>query len=203
MHLKKLLIAIGIATVALSCSKEQSVQTRENKLSFHAKADCSDEPMKDAAVGVLAGTRTLYLKSSFNKEIDLFWQDAATYPWAKIQEFEPTGTKGVYRITLSYPDRYPGVWYARRVGTLSAVVPGEDFGVFLPVRQGATDRVTEDFSDWTYGSADPWSEVSDTPLDKWTTALKDRGFSSEPVGRMPIAAVCSPRETTASSTTPC
>ena len=50
MHLKKLLIAIGIATVALSCSKEQSVQTRENKLSFHAKADCSDEPMKDAAV---------------------------------------------------------------------------------------------------------------------------------------------------------
>ena len=182
MHLKKLLIAIGIATVALSCSKEQSVQTRENKLSFHAKADCSDEPMKDAAVGVLAGTRTLYLKSSFNKEIDLFWQDAATYPWAKIQEFEPTGTKGVYRITLSYPDRYPGVWYARRVGTLSAVVPGEDFGVFLPVRQGATDRVVEDFSDWTYGSADPWSEVSDTPLDKWTTALKDRGFSSEPVG---------------------
>ena len=45
----------------------------------------------------------------------------------KIEEFEPTGTKGVYRITLSYPDRYPGVWYARRVGTLSAVVPGEDF----------------------------------------------------------------------------
>ena len=182
MHLKKLLIAIGIATVALSCSKEQSVQTRENKLSFHAKADCSDEPMKDAAVGVLAGTRTLYLKSSFNNEIDLFWQDAATYPWAKIQEFEPTGTKGVYRITLSYPDRYPGVWYARRVGTLSAVVPGEDYGVFLPVRQGATDRVVEDFSNWTYGSADPWSDVSDTPLDKWTTALKDRGFSSEPVG---------------------
>ena len=182
MYLKKLLIAIGIATVVLSCSKEQTGQTREDKLSFHAQADCSDEPMKEAAVSVLAGTRTLYLKSSFDKEIDLFWQDAATYPWAKIEEFEPTGTKGVYRITLSYPDRYPGVWYARRVGTLSAVVPGEDFGVFLPVRQGATDRVVEDFSAWTYGSADPWSDISDTPLDNWTTALKDRGFSSEPVG---------------------
>ena len=182
MYLKKLLIAIGIAAVVLSCSKEQTGQTREDKLSFHAQADCSDEPMKEAAVSVLAGTRTLYLKSSFDKEIDLFWQDAATYPWAKIEEFEPTGTKGVYRITLSYPDRYPGVWYARRVGTLSAVVPGEDFGVFLPVRQGATDRVVEDFSAWTYGSADPWSDISDTPLDNWTTALKDRGFSSEPVG---------------------
>lgn len=182
MYLKKLLIAIGIATVVLSCSKEQTGQTREDKLSFHAQADCSDEPMKEAAVSVLAGTRTLYLKSSFDKEIDLFWQDAATYPWAKIEEFEPTGTKGVYRITLSYPDRYPGVWYARRVGTLSAVVPGEDFGVFLPVRQGATDRVVEDFSAWTYGSADPWSDISDTPLDNWTTALKDRGFSSEHVG---------------------
>ena len=88
----------------------------------------------------------------------------------------------MYRITLSYPDRYPGVWYARRVGTLSAVVPGKDFGVFLPVRQGATDRVVEDFSAWTYGSADPWSDISDTPLDNWTTALKDRGFSSEHVG---------------------
>ena len=182
MYLKKLLIAIGIATVVLSCSKEQTGQTREDKLSFHAQADCSDEPMKEAAVSVLAGTRTLYLKSSFDKEIDLFWQDAATYPWANIEEFEPTGTKGVYRITLSYPDRYPGVWYARRVGTLSAVVPGEDFGVFLPVRQGATDRVVEDFSAWTYGSADPWSDISDTPLDNWTAALKDRGFSSEPVG---------------------
>lgn len=182
MYLKKLLIAIGIAAVVLSCSKEQTGQTREDKLSFHAQADCSDEPMKEAAVSVLAGTRTLYLKSSFDKEIDMFWQDAATYPWAKIEEFEPTGTKGVYRITLSYPDRYPGVWYARRVGTLSAVVPGEDFGVFLPVRQGATDRVVEDFSAWTYGSADPWSDISDTPLDNWTTALKDRGFSSEPVG---------------------
>lgn len=182
MYLKKLLIAIGIAAVVLSCSKEQTGQTREDKLSFHAQADCSDEPMKEAAVSVLAGTRTLYLKSSFDKEIDLFWQDAATYPWAKIEEFEPTGTKGVYRITLSYPDRYPGVWYARRVGTLSAVLPGEDFGVFLPVRQGATDRVVEDFSAWTYGSADPWSDISDTPLDNWTTALKDRGFSSEPVG---------------------
>ena len=182
MYLKKLLIAIGIAAVVLSCSKEQTGQTREDKLSFHAQADCSDEPMKEAAVSVLAGTRTLYLKSSFDKEIDLFWQDAATYPWAKIEEFEPPGTKGVYRITLSYPDRYPGVWYARRVGTLSAVVPGEDFGVFLPVRQGATDRVVEDFSAWTYGSADPWSDISDTPLDNWTTALKDRGFSSEPVG---------------------
>lgn len=182
MYLKKLLIAIGIAAVVLSCSKEQTGQTREDKLSFHAQADCSDEPMKEAAVSVLAGTRTLYLKSSFDKEIDLFWQDAATYPWAKIEEFEPTGTKGVYRITLSYPDRYPGVWYARRVGTLSAVVPGEDFGVFLPVRQGATDRVVEDFSAWTYGSADPWSDISDTPLDNWTTALKDRGFSSEHVG---------------------
>ena len=182
MYLKKLLIAIGIAAVVLSCSKEQTGQTREDKLSFHAQADCSDEPMKEAAVSVLAGTRTLYLKSSFDKEIDLFWQDAATYPWAKIEEFEPTGTKGVYRITLSYPDRYPGVWYARRVGTLSAVVPGEDFGVFLPVRQGATDRIVEDFSAWTYGSADPWSDISDTPLDNWTTALKDRGFSSEPVG---------------------
>lgn len=182
MSFKKLLFAIGITTVVLSCSKEQTGQTREDKLSFHAQADCSDEPMKEAAVSVLAGTRTLYLKSSFDKEIDLFWQDAATYPWAKIEEFEPTGTKGVYRITLSYPDRYPGVWYARRVGTLSAVVPGEDFGVFLPVRQGATDRVVEDFSAWTYGSADPWSDISDTPLDNWTTALKDRGFSSEPVG---------------------
>ena len=182
MSFKKLLFAIGIATVVLSCSKEQTGQTREDKLSFHAQADCSDEPMKEAAVSVLAGTRTLYLKSSFDKEIDLFWQDAATYPWAKIEEFEPTGTKGVYRITLSYPDRYPGVWYARRVGTLSAVVPGEDFGVFLPVRQGATDRVVEDFSAWTYGSADPWSDISDTPLDNWTTALKDRGFSSEHVG---------------------
>ena len=94
MHLKKLLIAIGIATVALSCSKEQSVQTRENKLSFHAKADCSDEPMKDAAVGVLAGTRTLYLKSSFNKEIDLFWQDAQPIRGRRSRNSSPPKPRG-------------------------------------------------------------------------------------------------------------
>ena len=177
-----MLLISGIAALALSCSQEKEVSTRENKLTFNALADCSDEPLAEAAVGVLAGTRTLYLKSSFDKEPDRFWQDAATWPWGSIQEFEPTGANGVYKVTLAYPDRYPGVWYARRVGTLSAVVPGEDFGVFLPVRQGAAERVNEDFSAWTYGSTDPWSEVSDTPLDKWTTALKDKVFSSEPVG---------------------
>ena len=182
MNYQKLLLISGIAALALSCSHEKAAVTREDKLTFHALADCSDEPLKEAAVGVLAGTRTLYLKSSFDKEAELFWQDAATWPWGSVREFEPTGTKGVYKVTLSYPDRYPGVWYAKRVGTLSAVIPGEDFGVFLPVRQGATDRVNEDFSAWTYGSADPWSDISDTPLDKWTTALKDKGFSSEPVG---------------------
>ena len=78
MNCQKMLLISGIAALALSCSQEKEVATREDKLTFHALADCSDEPLGEAAVGVLAGTRTLYLKSSFDKEPDLFWQDAAT-----------------------------------------------------------------------------------------------------------------------------
>jgi hypothetical protein len=84
-------------------------------------------------------------------------------------------------MTLSYAQRSSGVLYTRRTGTLSVTKKQINLGTFLPVHQGAIERIGEDFSDFKYGSWLPTDFSGEKLCSEWTDALRKKGFSSEPV----------------------
>ncbi len=178
MSTNKLIALLGLCLASLACTPSGKDSIRTDAMSFHRQADCQDEPLTAIAVNVKEGTETLYLKTSM-EDVDIFWEDAAGSPWAQVESVTQAGA-GIYEITLSHADRSAGVMYSRRGGTLTAVAPAQNFGVFLPVWQGAQDRVLQDFADWTYGTLDPHSTTGEVLAENWSTALKNKGFTSEP-----------------------
>ena len=177
---KSILVPAVLLVLLASCGKQDGAKLRTDRMSFHLKADCSDDAVSEACVSLLGGEKTIYLKSDY-ADVSIFWQDAAGQPWAKVISCEKTGMEGVTAITLGSDERSESVLYTRRSGTLTAVAASENYGLFMAVHQGGIARVYETFSDWTYGSSDPYSFAGDVMLDYWTTSLKDKGFTSEPV----------------------
>lgn len=179
----KLSTLVSLAVLALAsvaCSKDDRNAPRTDAFELHALADCSDEPLNEFCVNVLEGTSELYIKTDV-ADFEVFWQDAAPSPWLEVVSCEKTSDPSVWKVTLSYAQRSSGVLYTRRTGTLSVTKKQINLGTFLPVHQGAIERIGEDFSDFKYGSWLPTDFSGEKLCSEWTDALRKKGFSSEPV----------------------
>jgi hypothetical protein len=179
----KLSTLVSLAVMALAsvaCSKDDRNAPRTDAFELHALADCSDEPLNEFCVNVLEGTSELYIKTDV-ADFEVFWQDAAPSPWLEVVSCEKTSDPSVWKMTLSYAQRSSGVLYTRRTGTLSVTKKQINLGTFLPVHQGAIERIGEDFSDFKYGSWLPTDFSGEKLCSEWTDALRKKGFSSEPV----------------------
>lgn len=71
-------------------------------------------------------------------------------------------------------------YYTRRTGMLIlAASDGElNYNRIIPIHQGSTARVSNDFATLKYGKTDPRFTDGETPIDNWTTAQKNLGFTS-------------------------
>ena len=53
-----------------------------------------------------------------------------------------------------------------------------NYNRIIPIHQGSTARVSNDFATLKYGKTDPRFTDGETPIDNWTTAQKNLGFTS-------------------------
>lgn len=173
---------ILLASVCLmqSCTDEGLNDPRKETIEVHALEDCSDEPLTAWCLGVQGGTAELYIKSNV-EPLNVFWQDAAPTPWAKVTSCDRTSANGVWRVGIEFNPRSEECLYYRRGGTLSISASERDFGFFLPVYQGAAARVQDHFDSFAYGSSDPHVDEGEAHIDKWSTTLKNKGFASDAV----------------------
>lgn len=183
--MKKTLSAILFTALVLfsvcSCAEKGLNDPRKEKIEVHLLEDCSDEPLEAFCLSVLGGTADFYIRSDVDG-FNAFWQDAAPLPWAKVTLFEKTGTNDVWHLQLEYSERSDACLYYRRGGMLSLVAPSQELGTFLPVYQGPAVRVQDHFDSFAYGSSNPHVDDGEVHIEKWSTALKDKGFDSEPIG---------------------
>ena len=178
-------IALGYACAALTVtaalftvSCEQPTNSERSE-SIEVYVDLEEmEPVDQASVHVVGGVHQLYVKS--NVEFTASWEDGETSPWATVVDDTTVDpATGLRVITLEVKRRNATPYYTRRTGTLvlSPVNEGLNYNKYVQIHQGATARVSSDFSWMTYGSSDPRIDdgVSAT---NWSTAFKDRGWNS-------------------------
>lgn len=175
-----LLASAGLFAVQ-SCTDEGLNDPRKETIEVHALEDCSDEPLTACCLGVMGGASELYVKSNVD-QFNVFWQDAAPTPWARVTSCEKTSRTGVWKVGIEFNPRSEGCLYYRRGGTLSISAAEQNLGMFLPVYQGAATRVQDHFDSFAYGSSDPHVDEGEVNIDQWSTTLKNKGFDSEKVG---------------------
>ena len=145
--------AIGIACLAAACVSCETHSNSDRSESIAVYADPIEKKPVDAVyVGVQGGQAKIYAEA--NVDFVASWEDDADMPWAAVLDDTAVDPlTGCRIVTLNY----------NRI---------------VPVHQGSTARVSNDFSSMKYGKTDPRFTDDETPIDDWTTAQKDYGFSS-------------------------
>ena len=182
VHLSRGLVGaafmMAAATFAVSCEKHSNSERNESIAVYVDPIE--REPVDVVCVGVKGGIAQLYVKS--NVDFKASWEDADTSPWITVTDYSAKDPKTGYRIvTLKVkPRSTASCYYTRRTGMLilSAVNGGLNYNKYVTVHQGATARVSSDFSYLKYGKTDPRFTDGETPIEDWTTAQKNYGFSS-------------------------
>jgi len=138
------------------------------------------KPVDAVYVGVQGGQAKIYAEA--NVDFVASWEDDADMPWAAVLDDTAVDPlTGCRIVTLDVQRRVEtGCYYTRRTGMLIlAATDGTlNYNRIVPVHQGSTARVSNDFSSMKYGKTDPRFTDDETPIDDWTTAQKDYGFSS-------------------------
>lgn len=173
--------AIGIACLAAACVSCETHSNSDRSESIAVYADPIEKKPVDAVyVGVQGGQAKIYAEA--NVDFVASWEDDADMPWAAVLDDTAVDPlTGCRIVTLDVQRRVEtGCYYTRRTGMLIlAATDGTlNYNRIVPVYQGSTARVSNDFSSMKYGKTDPRFTDDETPIDDWTTAQKDYGFSS-------------------------
>ena len=173
--------AIGIACLTAACVSCETHSNSDRSESIAVYADPIEKKPVDAVyVGVQGGQAKIYAEA--NVDFVASWEDDADMPWAAVLDDTAVDPlTGCRIVTLDVQRRVEtGCYYTRRTGMLIlAATDGTlNYNRIVPVHQGSTARVSNDFSSMKYGKTDPRFTDDETPIDDWTTAQKDYGFSS-------------------------
>lgn len=177
----------GLAVVALtaaslvcisSCEKHSNSDRSE---SIEVYTDPSDsEPFDVGYLGVRGGIMKCYVKS--NVDFVASWEDDTTSPWVKILDYTAVDPASGYRvITMEVQRRHTTLsYYTRRTGMLilSPTNAGLNYNKIIPMHQGSVARISNNFDNFKYGKTDPRFTDGETPIENWTTAQKNYGFTS-------------------------
>ncbi len=171
-------LTVAAATSAVSCEEHSNSERNESIVVY---ADLVErEPVDAVCVDAKGGIAQLYVKS--NVDFTASWEDADTSPWITVTDYSAKDPATGYRVvTLKVKPRHTTTcYYTRRTGMLilSAVNGGLNYNKYVTVHQGATARVSWDFSSLKYGKTDPRFTDGETSIDNWTTAQKAYGFTS-------------------------
>lgn len=161
-----------------SCEKEKNFD-RSEYIAVYSAQDVEEE-LDEIHVGVRGGTEKIYVDS--NIDFIATWEDADSSPWLTITDYSTIDPQsGLRVITMEVKRRTENsCYYTRRTGMLilSASDGSLNYNRILPVHQGAMARVSSDFSYLKYGKEDPRFSDDEVPIDQWTAAQKEYGFTS-------------------------
>ena len=171
--------ALIAATIGITSCETHSNSDRNESIKVYADP-IAKEPIDAGIVGVKGGLAKLYVDA--NIDFVATWEDDAATPWAKVVDYSSTDPQtGLRVITLKANRRSTtSSYYTRRTGMLTlAASDGElNYNRIIPIHQGSTARVSNDFATLKYGKTDPRFTDGETPIDNWTTAQKNLGFTS-------------------------
>ena len=169
-------LTLTAALFTVSCEQPTN-SVRSESIEVYVDLD-EKEPVDAACVHVVGGLHQIYVKS--NVAYTASWEDGETSPWATIVSDEVDPSTGLHVITLSVKRRSTGPYYTRRTGTLilQANNEGLNFNKYVQIHQGATARVSSDFSWLNYGDADPRIEDGAVSATNWNSSQKDRDWTS-------------------------
>ena len=171
--------ALIAATIGITSCETHSNSDRNESIKVYADP-IAKEPIDAGIVGVKGGLAKLYVDA--NIDFVATWEDDAATPWAKVVDYSSTDPQtGLRVITLKANRRSTtSSYYTRRTGMLIlAASDGElNYNRIIPIHQGSTARVSNDFATLKYGKTDPRFTDGETPIDNWTTAQKNLGFTS-------------------------
>ena len=173
-------VALIVAAAAFVVSCEEHSNSERNESIVVYADPIEREPVNAACVSVKGGIAKLYVKS--NVEFTASWEDADTSPWIVVEDYTAKDPQtGLRVVTLKVkPRSTASCYYTRRSGMLilAAVNGGLNYNKYITVHQGSTARVSCDFAQLKYGKTDPRFTDAETPIEDWTTAQKNYGFSS-------------------------
>ena len=171
--------AFIVAAIGITSCETHSNSVRNESIEVYADP-IAKEPIDAGIVGVKGGLAKLYVDA--NIDFVATWEDDAATPWAKVLDYSSTDPQtGLRVITLKASRRSTtSSYYTRRTGMLIlAASDGElNYNRIIPIHQGSTARVSNDFATLKYGKTDPRFTDGETPIDNWTTAQKNLGFTS-------------------------
>lgn len=171
--------ALIAAAIGITSCETHSNSDRNESIKVYADP-IAKEPIDAGIVGVKGGLAKLYVDA--NIDFVATWEDDAATPWAKVVDYSSTDPQtGLRMITLKANRRSTtSSYYTRRTGMLIlAASDGElNYNRIIPIHQGSTARVSNDFATLKYGKTDPRFTDGETPIDNWTTAQKNLGFTS-------------------------
>ena len=150
--------AIGIACLAAACVSCETHSNSDRSESIAVYADPIEKKPVDAVyVGVQGGQAKIYAEA--NVDFVASWEDDADMPWAAVLDDTAVDPlTGCRIVTLDVQRRVEtGCYYTRRTGMLIlAATDGTlNYNRIVPVHQGSTARVSNDFSSMKYGKTDP------------------------------------------------
>ena len=172
-------LALLVAAAGIASCETHSNSERNESIAVYAEPT-GGEPIDAAYVDVRGGLARIYVDS--NVDFTASWQDDATTPWVTLlPDYSVESQSGRRVVTLNVQRRSKtSSYYTRRTGMLilAAADGGLNYNRIIPVHQGSTARVSNDFSSMKYGKEDPRFTDGETSIDNWTTAQKNYGFSS-------------------------
>lgn len=171
--------ALTVAAIGITSCETHSNSDRNESITVYADP-IGKEPIDAGIIGVRGGLTKFYVDA--NIDFVATWEDDGTSPWVTILDYSSVDPQtGLRVITMNTkPRSTTSSYYTRRTGMLilAAADGNLNYSRILPVHQGATARVSNDFATMKYGKTDPRFTDNETPIDNWTTAQKNLGFSS-------------------------
>lgn len=177
MKTSRIPLFVALALIAAACGKTDPNAPRSEYFSIFADEQCATQPLKNINISIFEGTDYVYLQTS-EKDFKVTWQDAAPTPWAEISECTDLGN-GIWRIGITHASRADYVLYSRRGGSLSVVAPQKAAGAFFNAYQGFAERAGNTCESFLYGNPSPHVSDGEMHISKWSTTLRNIGFTSE------------------------
>ena len=144
--------ALIAAAIGITSCETHSNSDRNESIKVYADP-IAKEPIDAGIVGVKGGLAKLYVDA--NIDFVATWEDDAATPWAKVVDYSSTDPQtGLRVITLKANRRSTtSSYYTRRTGMLIlAASDGElNYNRIIPIHQGSTARVSNDFATLKYG----------------------------------------------------
>ena len=163
--------ALIAAAIGITSCETHSNSDRNESIKVYADP-IAKEPIDAGIVGVKGGLAKLYVDA--NIDFVATWEDDAATPWAKVVDYSSTDPQTGLRVISLKANRRSTTssYYTRRTGMLIlAASDGElNYNRIIPIHQGSTARVSNDFATLKYGKTDPRFTDGETPIDNWTTA---------------------------------